>query len=147
MYRMAGNIGGEFNLADWRMSGRSAKFKSAKYFANTEFVPSLPYMVLGTRRDRFAFAVFTKESYIPHRKGGRRGNSWRKASPKRRREVKQRRARVNLYTGTGTRYPAPPTPRSQLSRSAELKSANLQKLAKMMNPPNLIPAKFSGHTV
>ena len=45
-YRMAGNIGGEFNLADWRMSERSAKFKSAKYSVNAEFadlVPSLPY--------------------------------------------------------------------------------------------------------
>ena len=25
IYRMAGNIGGEFNLAVWQMSGRSAK--------------------------------------------------------------------------------------------------------------------------
>ena len=34
---MAGNIGGEFNLVVWRMSGRSAKLKSAKYSAPWDF--------------------------------------------------------------------------------------------------------------
>ena len=38
-YHMAGNIGGEFNLAVWRMSGRSGKFKSAKYSANGDLAP------------------------------------------------------------------------------------------------------------
>ena len=37
MYRMAGNIGGEFNLAVWRMGGQSAKLKSAKHSAHGDF--------------------------------------------------------------------------------------------------------------
>ena len=34
---MAGNIGGEFNLAVWRMSGQSAKLKPSKHFAHGDF--------------------------------------------------------------------------------------------------------------
>ena len=42
-YRMAGNIGGEFNLVVWRMSGQSAKFKSIKYSANGDFAEHILY--------------------------------------------------------------------------------------------------------
>ena len=38
MLYMAGNIGREFYLVDLRMSGWFAKFKSAKYSANMDFV-------------------------------------------------------------------------------------------------------------
>ena len=34
---MAGNIGGEFNLAVWRISGQSAKLRSAKHSAHGDF--------------------------------------------------------------------------------------------------------------
>ena len=44
---MAGNIGGEFNLADWRMSRQSAKFKSAKYSVNVEFADLVPSLLYG----------------------------------------------------------------------------------------------------
>ena len=33
IYRIAGNIGGEFNLADWRICERTAKLNSAKRHA------------------------------------------------------------------------------------------------------------------
>ena len=86
-------------------------------------------MVLGMALLRHCFfTVFTQESYIPHRKGGGRGNSWRKASPKRRREIKQRHARVHLYTGTGTRYPAPPTPRSRAPPIRQIKIRQSSKI-------------------
>ena len=37
LYRMAGNIGGKFNLAVWRMSGQSDKLKSTKHSAHGDF--------------------------------------------------------------------------------------------------------------
>ena len=40
---MAGNIGGEFNLVVWRMSGWSAKLKSAKYSAHGDFADLILY--------------------------------------------------------------------------------------------------------
>ena len=35
IYHIAGNIGGELNLADWRFYKHTAKFKSANYFSST----------------------------------------------------------------------------------------------------------------
>ena len=60
-YRIAGNIGGEFNLAVWRMSGRSAKLNSAKYSADrdADLIPIPVYrVVLGVRHDNFATFPF-----------------------------------------------------------------------------------------
>ena len=88
---MAGNIGGEFNLAVWRMSGWSAKLKFAKYSAHGNF------------------------------------------------------ADLVLYAASAV--PDPANGEIAVPRSAKLKSANLQKIGKMTNPPNIIPANISGHTV
>ena len=75
IYRMAGNIAGEFNLAVWRMSGQSAKLKSAKHSAHGDFDDLVLYA----------------------------------------RQIKIRQS--------------------------------LKKNGKMTNPPNIIPANISGHTV
>ena len=42
MYRIlvAGNIGGELNLADWRFYEHTAKFKPANYFSSTNVTSS-----------------------------------------------------------------------------------------------------------
>ena len=40
---MAGNIGGEFNLAVWWMSGQSTKLKFAKYSAHGDFADLVLY--------------------------------------------------------------------------------------------------------
>ena len=118
-YRMAGNIGGEFNLADWRMKGKAAKFNSA----NTDFADLVPRVEYGAGNERrpcsshnnfpcdrsqysaaeVVFAVFAEESPIHYRKGSRRVRRWRNASPERCREVRRgtagsRRSKYNGYT-------------------------------------------------
>ena len=88
---MAGNIGGEFNLAVWRMSGRSAKLKSAKYTTHVDF------------------------------------------------------ADLVLYAAAAV--PDPAHAEITVPRSTKLKSANLPKIWKITNPPNIIPANISSHMV
>ena len=39
-YYIAGNIGGELNLVDWRFYAHTAKFKSANYFSSTNVTSS-----------------------------------------------------------------------------------------------------------
>ena len=90
-YRMAGNIGGEFNLAIWRMSGRSVKLKSAKYSAHGDF------------------------------------------------------ADLALHAAAAVHNPTHAD--IAVPRSAKLKFANLQKIGKVTNPPNIIPTNISGHMV
>ena len=119
-YRIAGNIGGEFNLAVWRMSGRSAKLNSAKYSADrdADLIPIPVYsvdvaVVLGVRLDSCNVLM-------------------------------RMRARVHRYEAA---VPGPAHAEITAPRSAKLKTANLQKFGKMRNPPNIIPANISGYTV
>ena len=48
-YRIAGNIGGEFNLADWRICESTAKLNSAKY----ESCPDIWCLRLSDRQIKF----------------------------------------------------------------------------------------------
>ena len=53
---------------------------------------------------------------------------------------------ADLVLYAATAVPNPAHTEIAVPQSAKLKTANLQKIGKMMNPPNIIPANTSGHT-
>ena len=54
---------------------------------------------------------------------------------------------ADLILYVAAAVPDPAHAEIAVPRSAKLKSANLRKIGKMTNPPNIIPANISSHTV